>query len=112
MTNKRMTNKEAIKKLKEQQAEFNENYVDFAGVNTAYDLAIKALEDVASLKRAIILLAVGGIPPEKQLIDFGYTREDWVYMLKTVMEIIEENIICANSEDSKGNNNGNDNNLV
>ena len=40
-----MTNKEAIKKLKEQQAEFNENYVDFAGVNEAYDLAIKALEE-------------------------------------------------------------------
>ena len=81
-------------------------------VYQALDKAIKALEDVAALKRAIILLAVGGIPPEKQLIDFGYTREDWVYMLKTVMEIIEENIICANSEDSKGNNNGNDNNLV
>ena len=40
-----MDNKEVIKKLKEQQAEFNENYVDFAGVNAAYDLAIKALEE-------------------------------------------------------------------
>ena len=67
----------------------------------ALDFAVKALEDVASLKRAILLLAVGGIPPEKQLIDFGYTKEDWVYMLKTVMGIIEENISCANSEENK-----------
>ena len=40
-----MTNEEAIKKLKEQQAEFNDTYVDFAGVNEAYNLAIKALEN-------------------------------------------------------------------
>lgn len=39
-----MTNEEAIKKLKEQQAEFNDTYVDFAGINEAYNLAIKALE--------------------------------------------------------------------
>lgn len=40
-----MDNKEAIKKLKEQQAEFNDTYVDFAGINEAYNLAIKALEE-------------------------------------------------------------------
>lgn len=40
-----MDNKEAIKKLKEQQAEFNDTYVDFAGTNEAYNLAIKALEE-------------------------------------------------------------------
>ena len=40
------------------------------------------------LKRVISLLAIGGIPPEKQLIDFGYTKEDWVFMMKTVDEII------------------------
>lgn len=40
-----MTNKEAIKRLKEVQAEFNENWVDYGGVNQAFELAIKALEN-------------------------------------------------------------------
>ena len=70
-------------------------------VYQALDMAIQAFEDVASLKRVISLMAIGGITPEKQLIDFGYTKEDWVYMLKTVMGIIEENISCANSEEDK-----------
>ena len=39
-----MTNKEAIKILKEQQAEFNDEYIDYGGVNEAYNLAIEALE--------------------------------------------------------------------
>lgn len=38
-----MRNEEAIKKLQEQQAEFNERYVDFAGMNEAYNMAIEAL---------------------------------------------------------------------
>lgn len=39
-----MTNKEAIKKIKEQQNEFNEHCIDYAGINKAYNMAIKALE--------------------------------------------------------------------
>jgi len=39
-----MTNKEAIKKLKQAQAEYNDNYVDYCGMNEAYNLAIKALK--------------------------------------------------------------------
>ena len=38
------TIEEAIKKLEEQQAEYNDRYVDFAGVNDAYNLAIRSLE--------------------------------------------------------------------
>lgn len=97
-----MTNKEAIKYLIPPIATSTEPSTQYLKQKDAYDLAIKALEDVASLKRVISLLAIGGIPPEKQLLDFGYTKEDWVYMLKTVMGIIEENINCANSEDIKG----------
>ena len=39
-----MTREEAIKKLKEQQNEFNEHCIDYAGINEAYNMAIKALE--------------------------------------------------------------------
>lgn len=39
-----MTNEEAIKRLKEVQAEFNENWVDYGGINQAFELAYKALE--------------------------------------------------------------------
>ena len=40
-----MTNKDAIKILQEQQAKFNDEYIDYGGVNEAYKLAIKALEE-------------------------------------------------------------------
>ena len=39
-----MTNEEAIRILKQQQAEFNDEWVDFSGVNAAYNLAIEALQ--------------------------------------------------------------------
>jgi hypothetical protein len=39
-----MTREEAIKKLKEQQNEFNEHWIDYAGINEAYNMAIEALE--------------------------------------------------------------------
>lgn len=39
-----MTSEEAIKKLKEQQNEFNEHCIDYAGINKAYNMAIEALE--------------------------------------------------------------------
>lgn len=40
-----MTNKEAIKRLKEVQAEFNENWVDYGGINEAFKKAYRALEE-------------------------------------------------------------------
>ena len=39
-----MTVNEAITRLKQQQAEYNDKYVDFAGVNDAYNLAIRSLD--------------------------------------------------------------------
>lgn len=38
-----MTNEEAIRILKNLQIEFNENYVDYSGVNGAFNLAFEAL---------------------------------------------------------------------
>ena len=38
-----MTIDEAITRLK-QQAEYNDKYVDFAGINDAYNLAVRSLE--------------------------------------------------------------------
>ena len=38
-----MTNEEAIKRLKEVQAEFNENWVDYGGINEAFKKAYQAL---------------------------------------------------------------------
>lgn len=41
-----MTREEAIRKLQKQKAEYLEEWVDFSGVAEAYDMAIKALEDI------------------------------------------------------------------
>lgn len=38
-----MTNEDAIKRLKEVQAEFNENWVDYGGINEAFEKAYQAL---------------------------------------------------------------------
>ncbi len=38
-----MTNEEAIKRLKEVQAEFNENWIDYGGINEAFEKAYQAL---------------------------------------------------------------------
>ena len=51
-----MTNEEAIKKLKQAQAEYNDNYVDYCGMNEAYNLAIKALNCQESLEKKIEFL--------------------------------------------------------
>lgn len=40
-----MTNEEAIKRLKEVQAEFNENWVDYGGINEAFEKAYRALAE-------------------------------------------------------------------
>lgn len=48
-----MTNEEAIKKLKEQQNEFNEHYIDYAGINEAYNMAIRSLEAWEKVKEEI-----------------------------------------------------------
>lgn len=42
-----MTNEEAIKKLKAVQAEFNENWIDYGGINQAFNLAFEALKSQA-----------------------------------------------------------------
>lgn len=39
-----MTNEEAIKKLKAVQAEFNGNWIDYGGINQAFEKAYQALE--------------------------------------------------------------------
>lgn len=40
-----MTNEEAIKRLKQVQAEFNENWVDYGGINEAFKKAYQALAE-------------------------------------------------------------------
>lgn len=40
-----MTNKEAIKKLERLKNEFLEEYLDYDGTTSAYDMAIKALQE-------------------------------------------------------------------
>ena len=55
-----MTNKDAIKILQEQQAKFNDEYIDYGGVNEAYKLAIKALEDIEEWDRLIPICAFDG----------------------------------------------------
>lgn len=40
-----MKNEEAIKRLKEVQAEFNENWVDYGGINEAFEKAYRALAE-------------------------------------------------------------------
>ena len=42
-----MTNEQAIKILKNLQIEFNENWLDYSGVNEAFNLAFEALESQA-----------------------------------------------------------------
>lgn len=39
-----MTHEEAAKKLEEQRIAFNESYIDYGGVNDAYNMAIEALK--------------------------------------------------------------------
>lgn len=51
-----MTVEEAIKKLKEQQNEFNEHCIDYAGINEAYNMAIKSLEAWEKVKEDILKL--------------------------------------------------------
>ena len=44
-----MTNKEAIRILNEQRNKFMDEWVDFGGVNEAYNMAIQALEEKDSV---------------------------------------------------------------
>lgn len=48
-----MIREEAIKKLKEQQNEFNEHCIDYAGINEAYNMAIKSLEAWEKIRKEI-----------------------------------------------------------
>lgn len=40
-----MTNEEAIIRLKNVQAEFNENWIDYGGINEAFEKAYQALKE-------------------------------------------------------------------
>ena len=64
-----MTNKEAIKILYNQRNKFMDEWVDFGGVNEAYNMAIQALEE----KDAMIEIIVekhdnGQLVPVKELV--------------------------------------------
>ena len=52
-----MTREEAIKKLKEQQNEFNEHCIDYAGINEAYNMAIRSLEAWEEVKQDLYKFA-------------------------------------------------------
>jgi hypothetical protein len=43
----------AIKILQEQQAEFNDRYIDYGGVNDAYKMAIEALKEKYDVSKEI-----------------------------------------------------------
>ena len=45
-----MTNKEAIKILDNQRNKFMDEWVDFGGVNEAYNMAIQALEEKDAMR--------------------------------------------------------------
>lgn len=45
-----MTNQEAIRILNKQRNEFMDKWVDFDGVNEAYNIAIQALEEQEAVK--------------------------------------------------------------
>lgn len=52
-----MTNKEAIRKLQKQKAEYLEEWVDFSGIAEAYDMAIEALSaETIQLRQADTLI--------------------------------------------------------
>lgn len=48
-----MTNKEAIAKLKGQKNEYLNEYVDFAGIAEAYDMAINALTAIDTMQKIV-----------------------------------------------------------
>ena len=45
-----MTNKEAVRILDEQRNKFMDEWVDFSGVNEAYNIAIQALKEQEAVK--------------------------------------------------------------
>jgi len=51
---KEISIEQAILNLQQQQWEFNDNYVDFAGVNAAYDYAIELLNKQIPKPRKVI----------------------------------------------------------
>lgn len=52
-----MTIEEAIKKIKEQQNEFNEHWIDYAGINEAYKMAIRSIEAWEEVKQDLYKFA-------------------------------------------------------
>jgi len=91
-----MTNEEAIKeaitKLKQQQAEYNDTYVDFAGVNDAYNLAIRSLEAWDKVKAAITETIL-------YYKDWGLVELKAQYKEEALKEVLE----CINRHLKEGN---------
>lgn len=74
-----MTNEEAIKRLKEVQAEFNENWVDYGGINEAFEKAYQALETgEIYITGEDYNLYMEGYKDAKK--DFEPKRGEWVLM--------------------------------
>lgn len=65
-----MTNEQAIKILKDLQIDFNENWLDYSGVNEAFNLAFEALES-----QALIEIPQGDLISRSALIE---EVQDWV----------------------------------
>lgn len=49
----KMTIDRAIKKLKGQQADFNEQYVDFGGINDAFNTAYEVMEKYQKIEQIL-----------------------------------------------------------
>ena len=49
----RMTIDRAVKKLKGQQADFNEQYIDFGGINDAFNTAYEVMHKYQEIERII-----------------------------------------------------------
>lgn len=86
-----MTEEEAIKKLKEQQNEFNEHYIDYAGINEAYNMAIRSLEAWEKVKEEI----KSSLITHGQVVEGEYFADDAEsinYGLNKASEIITEHL--------------------
>lgn len=76
-----MTNEETIKRLKQVQAEFNENWVDYGGVNQAFENAYKALEERSQGEQIRLDLA------KRVIAKFeGYLDEDMITRIQIALE--------------------------
>lgn len=78
-----MTDEEAIKRLKQVQAEFNENWVDYGGINEAFKKAYQALEERPQGEYIRLDLAKIVIAKFE-----GYLDEDMIYRIQIALEAV------------------------